>query len=253
MRRLLALSVGALIFTVVGLASAQISAERQRAQIQNRLGWEYMKAENWEAAARAFQQAIEIDPQYEYAFYGLGRARLSGKKYVDAIDALSKCRDLYRAQAGKRFANTQEAQRYRQDRITEIDEQIRQAQSLNPQSVQAQELLRQLNNQKRDIQLAIDRSTTNMTIAETVPAWVSLSLGSAYFRAGKLGDAEREYKATIEIDPKSGEAHNNLAVVYLETGRYAEAEAAIKDAKKVGFRVSPQLEQEIKERKRTGS
>ena len=82
-----------------------------------------------------------------------------------------------------------------------------------------------------------------------MPPWVSLSLGSAYFRSGKMADAEREYKAAIAVDSRFGEAHNNLAVVYLETNRMAEAEAALKDAKKAGFKVNPQLEQAIKEKR----
>jgi Flp pilus assembly protein TadD len=87
-----------------------------------------------------------------------------------------------------------------------------------------------------------------MSITTGVPAWVSLSLGSAYFRSGKLAEAEREYKEAIATDSRSGEAHNNLAVVFLETGRVAEADASIKEAKKAGFRVNPQLEQDIKDR-----
>lgn len=87
----------------------------------------------------------------------------------------------------------------------------------------------------------------NMTITTGVPAWVSLSLGSAYFRSGKLSDAEREYKDAIVVD-RAGEAHSNLAVVFLETGRLAEADASIKAAKKAGFKVNPQLEQDIRDR-----
>ena len=44
-----------------------------------------------------------------------------------------------------------------------------------------QELLRQLQNVRRDIQENIQRGN-NMTIESGVPAWVSLALGSAYFR-----------------------------------------------------------------------
>jgi len=36
------------------------------------------------------------------------------------------------------------------------------------------------------------------------------------------GDAEREYRAAIAVNGKLGEAHNNLAVVLLLTGRAAE-------------------------------
>jgi Flp pilus assembly protein TadD len=71
-------------------------------------------------------------------------------------------------------------------------------------------------------------------------------LGSAYFRLQQWAEAEREYKAAIATDPKSGEAYNNLAVVYLQTGRFKEADDAVKSAEKAGFNVHPQLKQDIK-------
>ena len=245
MRRPLAFVIVTLS-TTVAAAPAQTPADQQRARTHNQLGWELMTAESWGAAARSFQQAIDINPRFAYAFYGLGRANIALKKYVAAIAALSECRDLYEARLGRQFSSQQEAQRYRQDRITEIDEQIRQVQS-GPQSLQIQDLLRQLNNQRRDIQNAI-QSGSGLPLETPVPPWVSLSLGSAYFRAARLPDAEREYKAAIAADPQFGEAHSNLAVVYLETGRIADADASLKAAKKAGFRVNPQLEQAIKER-----
>jgi len=245
LRQILALALAAL--TVAGPAAAQNTPERERARTHNRHGWELMTAESFERAAQSFQQAVAIDNTFEDAFYGLGRAQIALKQYVSAIATLTTCRKLYIAQAGRHFTSQQDAQRHRQDRITEIDEQIRQVQTMPP-GTQQQNLLRQLNNQRRDIQSAIARGN-EMSVDGSVPPWVSLSLGSAYFRSNKLADAEREFKAAIDVDGKFGEAHNNLAVVYLETNRIAEAEASLKEAKKAGFRINPQLEQAIKDKK----
>ena len=55
-----------------------------------------------------------------------------------------------------------------------------------------------------------------------------------------------QYRAAIEVDPKLGEAHNNLAVVYLQTGRFPEADVEITAAEKAGFRVNPQLKEDVK-------
>ena len=224
-------------------ATAQTQADRQRARVQTNLGWEDMRAEAWEKAVKSFQNAIAIDPTFEVPYYGLGRAFMALKNFNYAIAAYEKCRDLYRAQAGRQFTNAQEAQRYRQDRILEIDEQLRSAQS-GPMTPQRAEMVRQMQNVRRDIQENIQRGN-NMTIESSTPAWVSLSLGSAYFRSGRTKDAEQEYKNAIAADSKAGEAHSNLAVVYFETGRYEEASAAIKAAKKTGFKINPQLEKEI--------
>ena len=235
--------------TVYQLGAPRSSdAERERARVQNGLGWEYLRSEQWAEAAQAFQRAIAIDDAYEYAYYGLGRAELGRKRYEDAIAALEKCHDLYRAQSGRQFANAQDAQRYRRDRMVEIDEQLRQLRS-TPPNFRTQDLIRQLENLKRELDDRIERGN-NLNIETQVPAFVTLSLGSAYFRAGRVAAAERAYVAAIAADPKSGEAYSNLAVVYLETKRYEQAERAINAAKKTGFRVNPQLEQEIRRKRR---
>jgi Flp pilus assembly protein TadD len=61
-----------------------------------------------------------------------------------------------------------------------------------------------------------------------------------------MADAEREYRETLRADPKIGEAHNNLAVVCLQTGRFQEADVELKAAERAGFRVNPQLKEDVK-------
>jgi len=243
--RLLCVVIIAIVATL-SPALAQTPGDRQKARIASKAGWDYMRAEAFEKAVAAFQQSIELDPTFEMSFYGLGRAHLALKQYVSATSALTRCRDLYVAQVGRQFTSQQEAQRYRQDRITELDDLIRQLQSAPP-TLATQDQLRQVQEQKRQIQEFITRGNS-MTITSGVPAWVSLSLGSALFRSGKLADAETEYKEAVSADPRSGEAHNNLAVVYLETERFNEALASINAAKKTGFKVNPELERVIREK-----
>ena len=49
-------------------------------------------------------------------------------------------------------------------------------------------------------------------------------------------------------NPKMGEAHNNLAYVYMVTGRLEDAQRSLKLAEKNGFRVNPDFKEELKER-----
>ena len=56
---------------------------------------------------------------------------------------------------------------------------------------------------------------------------VTLALGTAYFQAGALEEAENELLAVLRDEPGSGDAENNLAVLYAATGRLDEAEAAM--------------------------
>lgn len=238
-----------LMVLFAGAAAAQqvSAADRDRARTQNRLGWEALRAEKFEQAVKSFQEAIEIRRDYEYAHYGLGRTYLAMRRYADAVTVLEKCKDLYLAQGSRQFTNVQEATRFREDRVIEIDEQIRLLRT-GPQTAQTQDLIRQYETTKRDLQENIRRSQ-GMTIDATVPGWVSLSLGSAYFRSGRLKEAEGAYVEAVKTDARLGEAHNNLAVVYLETGRIDEALASLESAKKAGVKVNPELEKAIRSRK----
>ena len=228
------------------------TSARDSAGAPYNVGLENMRVEAWDEAVKSFRAAIEIDPEFEMAYYMLGRAHMAQKKFAEATVAYEKCRDLYRAQVGRQFSNAQERQRDRETRLREIDEVIRSYQA-SPQTIQIQDAIRQLQNQRRELDEALKRGNTTMTLETSVPAYVSTSLGSAYFRSSRLHDAEREYKAAIAADPKAGEAYSNLAVVYMETGRLDDAEKSVKLAEKVGFKVHPQLKEDIKNRRKAGS
>jgi tetratricopeptide (TPR) repeat protein len=226
------------------IAEQSPSGTRDRAMPPYRQGLVALRTESWDSAANAFQHAIDIDATFEMAYYGLGRARMGQKRYAQAVVSLTKCKDLFQSQAGRQFSNRQDAQRYRQDRINEIDELIRQYQQ-GPQTIRSQDAVRQLEQARRDIRDQFERGM-NITVNKAVPAYVLLALGSAFFREEQFADAEREYKAALEMDPRIGEAYNNLAVVYLQTGRYREAMDAVTAAEKAGFKVHPQLKLDIK-------
>jgi tetratricopeptide (TPR) repeat protein len=245
-RALALLAIGVLSSALPAAAQppGRTNANLERARTHYVRGWEYMRAESFETAVDEFREAIELHPQFALAHYGLGRAYLALRRYAEAIASLATSRDIYSAEASRKFQNQLDANRYRQDRLMELQD-LRNQYSKGPQTTQSADMLRQIDNQIRLTSNVIDREL-GMAIENLVPAFVSLSLGSAYFRAEQMGDAEREYKAAIRTDPKSAEAHNNLAVIYLLTNRPKEAQDEIKAAEKTGFRVNPELKEQIR-------
>jgi tetratricopeptide (TPR) repeat protein len=224
-------------------AAAHQTSARERAREPYQAGLSHMRQEAFEAAQKAFESALGIDPAFEMAHYMLGRAHLAQKQYAPAVAALTRARDLYMMQAGRQFIDKQEAQRHRRERLAEIEDLIRTLQGVTPQTFQTREQIRQLEERKRQVE-DLDRAK-DMTPEKQVPAFVSLSLGSAYFRLGRRAEAEQAFEAAVATDPKIGEAHNNLAVVYFETGRYEEAKASLRAAEKAGVRVHPELKAQI--------
>lgn len=225
--------------------SARESA-RERAREPYKFGLEQMQAEDYEGAAKSFQTAIGIDQNFELAHYMLGRAYLAQKRYTSAIVSLTTARNLYLAEATQEFGNEAERQRYRRERLAEFEMMLSQLRSA-PQTPQVQQQIRQVEERKRQME-DLDR-TRGAKGSSLVPAFVSLSLGSAQLRAGNLPEAEKAYDEAIAADPRTGEAYNNLAVVYMQTGRYDAAEQAVKNAEKTGLRVSQALKDEIRNRR----
>ena len=68
-----------------------------------------------------------------------------------------------------------------------------------------------------------------------------MALGSAYYRIGDLEGAEREYLEAVKVDPAFGEAHSNLAVLYLTTGR-AGRPTGRSSGREIGFQGEPAVE-----------
>ena len=242
-RRMLYPVLLALLFGPAALA--QPTNLRDRAKPSYDEGLEHMRREAFDAAAKAFEAAVAIDGTFDMAYYMLGRTHLARKQYAAAVYALEKCRNLHQAESTRSFTDKQEGQRLRRERIAELGQLIEdtQAAAARPENATRRfsllEQVRQYQERRRQIQ-DLDRND-DLTSSHVVPAFVSLSLGSAYFRSGNLAEAEKAYMSAIAADSKVGEAHNNLAVVYMETGRYDEAMKAVNAAEKAGVRVHPDL------------
>ncbi len=252
MRRVLLLFALAAALSPAARALAQppgqTNANAERARAHYISGWQHMSAERFLEAAGEFKSAIDLNAKYELAYYGLGRAYLALHRYTEAVQSLSSCRDLYAAQASAKFNSQMDAQRYRQDRLMELQDLKNQyTKGPGAGSQSAQNMTQLIDNQIRLTSDANNRGL-NVAIDEPVPSFVSLSLGSAYFRGEHFEEAEAAYKAATKADEKAGEAHNNLAVIYLMKADYTQAMVEVKAAEKAGFRVNPDLKSEIRQK-----
>jgi len=242
--------IGVVILSLTGATAAaqRLADEKSRrdAVVHYRAGQELLAAERFEQAAGQFQKAIDKDPLFALAHYGLGQAYMGLRRYTSAVVAYRGCRDAYQKLAALALSDRIAVERQRDDEIRELRESIRlfesgkvkSASTVTANVTKLEARLRELEHMRqRDIDPA------------KPPAEVSLALGSAYFRNGQLEDAEREWKVAIGTNSSLGEAHNNLAVVYMMSGRFDEAEESIQAAERAGFRVNPQFKQDLKSRR----
>jgi tetratricopeptide (TPR) repeat protein len=243
--RLTVLLLSSFLLIAAPLRAQVVSEQARREALQfYRAGQEFLSSERFEKAAESFRKAIEKDPLLALAHYGLGQSYMALRRYTSAIVAFTDCRETYARLAGLALSDSVSANQQREDEIREIRDSLRRFRTSTVKSAttETNPYVLQLDSRLRELENMRQRNVEPWK----PPGEVSLALGSAYFRNGQLADAEREWKVAIDTNPKLGEAHNNLAVVFMMTMRKKAAEDAVKSAERAGFRVNPQLKEDIR-------
>jgi tetratricopeptide (TPR) repeat protein len=223
-------------------ASGAVSAEPPNtllAQKHYESGLSLMKAESWDDAVAEFQAALKLDPYLAMAYYALGQSRMAQQRYVEAAAAYTSCRETVERIGSLSRKELGERERARTDEINELKNELQRLHTYK--DINIMQYQTQIEDRIRVLQQTQYRDPDHIQI----PAEIPLALGSAYFRQNKLEDAERAYKEAVSLDGKLGAAHNNLAVIYMMTGRLDDAQAEVKLAEKSGFRVNPRLKDDL--------
>ena len=236
-----------MLWVLAALLLAGPTPESIQAQQKLKDGQHLLSSERFEQAAEAFREAIRLDPALTMAHYGLGQANMALKEYPAAVKAFQGARAAFHDRAADTLTRNLENDQLRQDRVRLLQDKIRENQQLvlPTGSRQAQERDRRVQQWEMEAAMLQRSSLAGVHQTPDIPPGFLLALGSAHFRAGQLADAEREYRAALEVQPRLGEARNNLAVALLLTGRPAEAREQIKLAEKAGFKVAPGLKEDV--------
>ena len=245
--------LGAVLFSLAiqaGVAS-ELTARQQEAASQHfRNGMQALASEKWDRAEAEFRAAIKIDPLFDAAFYGLGQLYMVKREYEAAVKAYIDSRNAFKAGADARATQKVTTDRRIRDQIQALNDYVRSLERAGSRG--NPNLVADLQRQRTRIRQLEAQLTLAAGSTPEVPAGLSMALGSAWFRTGNLAEAEREYLEAVRVDPGFGEAHNNLGVVYMLTGRYAQAEKEIALAEQAGFKVSAEFKADLKKRKGGG-
>jgi len=239
------------------LEDAQAKQRLQEADQHYRLGMAALQTSRFEEAEKELRETARLDPNSFLAYFSLGKTYIALKRYDDSVRAYLSCRPAWDRSAADNTGQTFERESRLEDRIRELQDRIRfyeneqqAAEQIAPgPSAQRPRFQTEIENVQAEISLLGQLRGRNLGASDP-PAEFSLALGSAYLRAGSIDDAERAYREALQLRPKYGEAHNNLAVICIKRGDYDEAYSHVQAAQKAGFRVHPQLVSDIESGRR---
>jgi tetratricopeptide (TPR) repeat protein len=226
-----------------------VSSERdaREAVKHYRAGEDALLHELFDQAELEFRQAAKLDPLLVAAHYGLGRTMMATKRYPEAVDAFLAAREAFRRGQQVEASNAMTMQRRLDDQIKALQDDVTMAQrATRPGNPNIQAAVTRNEDQIKTLQSLRNRGGEGPL---PTPHWLSLALGSAYFRTRDLKLAEQEYRAALEEKPDLGEGHLNLAVVCMLTGRLDEADSEVALAEKAGVKVPQGLKDDIRKRR----
>jgi Flp pilus assembly protein TadD len=161
------------------------------------------------------------------------------RRYASAIQAYERCLDAAQTIFSMREQDRAKTDQLITDQLRALREALAQAARM---AVGQRAAVLGIESRIREL----ERSKSGLVNRYEPPAQVLFALGSAHYRNGDPIAARERWELAVKINPKIGEAWNNLAVVYMQSGRRGEAEDAVRNAEKHGFRVNPQLKEDIK-------
>jgi tetratricopeptide (TPR) repeat protein len=217
---------------------------RRKAQEHYKTGLQAMSSERYAAAVESFRQAVALDPLLAMAYYNMGQSHMALKQYGEAVVAYNDTKTAFTRVGSIGARESMERDRDRRDEITELRDTVRNVSTGVIKTAQPAQMIIKLEERIRLLESLDSRGKETLRI----PAEVHLALGSAYFRQNKFAEAEQAYGEAIRENNRLGAAHNNMAVIYMLTGRFKDAHQSIKSAEMAGFAVPPQLKTDLAKR-----
>jgi tetratricopeptide (TPR) repeat protein len=213
-------------------------------------GLRALASEHYREAVDEFHAAVQLEPLLVMAHYGLGQAYMALKEYPEAVQAYLGCRRAFDDDLRDEVDRRSTWEQRLSSEIRAIEDQLAIAQSGAPGGggLPQRATAFAAGNPTR-LRQQLDSLRTRQSRAATValdtPPWISVALGSAYYRSGAVADAEREYVAALKVDPTVVEAHFNLAVLYLSTNRADDAMRELAVVEKAGMNVPEDLRADL--------
>jgi arylsulfatase A-like enzyme/Flp pilus assembly protein TadD len=190
------------------------------------LGQVATRQRRWEEAAAGFERSLELNPEFDQAMMGLGRA-LSFLSQSDRAKSL-----LRRALAlnPKNVSAYYELARVQaKEDLTASTRTLTQLLAIQPQFAPALRErgmmrigLKQYSAASQDLQAAMELGLTD-------PATYNF-LGIAYSNSGRFDEAIGSYESALAAKPDYAEAHLNLALAYQRKGEMEKARQAYETA-----------------------
>jgi tetratricopeptide (TPR) repeat protein len=204
-------------------------------------------------AEKKLMEAIKVMPEHADAYYVMAQIHLKRKAFPEALAAITTAEKNYAATAKLHTFTYQEyldrLRKQKQD-LEERRQKVQEALSRWPVSASNPDPERdRLENEEQaltqNIHAVNNRLTSPIPPTFEIPADYFYIHGNALFQLRRAPEAAAQYQEAIRLDPKHGNAYNNMALVQFSLGKYREALDCLEQAEAAGVKVNPDFKKAV--------
>ena len=211
---------------------------------------------NLDKAEKKLLEALKIMPEHADACYVMAQVHLKRKAFPEALAAIAAAEKNYLANTRLHTFTYQDyldklrdQKQGLEDRRTQVQEALTRwpISTSNPDPLRDR-LENELHTLTQNISTIDSRLCSPIPPTFEVPADYYYIHGNVLFQMGSALEATGQYHEAIRLDPRHGNAFNNLALVLFSMGKYREALDFLQQAEAAGVKVNPDFKKAVEAR-----
>ncbi len=192
-------------------------------------------------ARESLEKCVEVFPKYSEAYFILAQVLYQQKEYAIALDQISNAKTHFKYMSNIRVSTQMEyisTLREQSQKLKEVMRELQERLTASSSDATRSRVESAIGATKAQLSQIENRLHSPIPNIEGLPAEYHYVHGNIFFKLKKFQEAHKQYLETIKIDPRHGNALNNLSNLYFMVKKYDKAKEFMDRAEANGVTVS---------------
>lgn len=211
-------------------------------------GQSYFLEGKLKKSEKELQKCLKKMPEHADASFFLSQIYYRRGDYEKSLEQILKAKENYKFLAKMkinfeqlRILKLQERKKDLEERLSTLKEYLAKALTVEQRS----KIQSAMANAENEMSTIDNRLNRPLPSPEQIPAGYYYFHGNIFFRLKRFQEAHDQYQEAIKINPKNGDAYNNLANLYYMVRQYQKALEYLNLAEENGAQVNPEFKKAI--------
>jgi len=210
-------------------------------------GKDFYENGNLVKARKEFQDVVERMAEHADAYFFLSQISYKEGKIDEALEEIQQAKDNYKFIAKMKINMHQIMLNQLREQQDDIEERLNSMREAAATATGPQKSKLSAEVTKLEGRTIVNRLNERIPEEEETPADYFYFHGNIFVKQKKYQEAHDQYIEAVRINPKHGDAYNNLASLYYMVKKYSQAMEYLKLAEENGAEVNPKFKQALEQ------